>query len=255
MTQSSLFTIITITLNNLNGLKNTAASIHAQTNQDLEWIIIDGGSNDDTPEWLKKTNALWISKKDNGIYNAMNKGLKLANGKYILFLNAGDTLAAPDTLAELAEAIYTCSIVPDFIYGDALEALTTKECLYKPARPFSKPALGMFTHHQSMLYRREALTDMHYDEKYKIAADYDLTVRFLKNKDKILYLPVPLCIFESGGISQQNAQLGRKEQMQIRKENKISNTFTNAMIYTIQNLMWKIRQIAPNFYWRIKSKK
>ncbi len=277
MTEPQLFTIITITLDNISGLKNTALSIYGQTNQDLEWIVIDGGSGDGTPSWLKDTNAKWTSEPDNGIYDAMNKGIQRATGKYLLFLNAGDALAGPDTLAELAASIYECSITPDFIYGDALETKTVilseregsrnnqvdsspaaqndnPELHYKPARPYSKISRGMFTHHQAMLYRREALADMRYDERYKIAADYDLTVRFIKDTNKVLYLPSPICIFESGGVSQQQVRLGRKEQLQIRRENNLSGPLINAGIFAAQSLAWQARQTMPNLYWKIKSR-
>ncbi len=277
MNEPHLFTIITVTLNNLAGLKNTALSIHGQTNQDLEWLVIDGGSSDGTVDYLssvilsasegshanKQVNSsatpqndrfLWTSEPDNGIYDAMNKGIGRAKGRYILFLNAGDALAGPDTLADLSEAIYECSITPDFIYGDALEELCPGECAYKPARPCSKIAHGMFTHHQAMLYRREALANMRYDERYKIAADYDLTVRFLGGTNKVLYLPAPICIFESGGVSQQQVRLGRREQMQIRKQNNLSGPLMNAGIFAAQSLAWQARQNMPNLYWKIKSR-
>src|SRR5690606_12946042 len=111
----------------------------------------------------------------------------------------------------------------------------------------------MFTHHQAMLYRRTALEKIRYNKAYKIASDYDLTFRFLKKKNtNPLYINQPLCIFEGGGISQQNAKQGRKEQFLIRKNLGIS-FIENAAIYTAHTINWKIRQTMPSLYWKTKS--
>ena len=94
--------IITINLNNQSGLIKTIQSVISQTFKDFEWIIIDGDSTDGSKELLKKHIQHFthcISEKDNGIYNAMNKGIKLAQGEYIYFLNSGDYLCNKDTMA------------------------------------------------------------------------------------------------------------------------------------------------------------
>ncbi|MEM9470254.1 MAG: glycosyltransferase, partial [Pseudomonadota bacterium] len=95
------FSIITVTKNNFEGLKQTAFSIDAQRHEewsDFEWIVIDGNSEDGTQDFLKKTKALWFSQPDHGLYDAMNKGLDRANGIYVLFMNAGDIFADNNTL-------------------------------------------------------------------------------------------------------------------------------------------------------------
>lgn len=252
------FSIITVTLNNVDGLKRTQSSVEQQSCTDYEWIIIDSGSSDGTPEHLKTTNAQWISEPDNGIYDAMNKGIDRATGSYLLFLNAGDELVNPKTLEHIQN---TAKQETGFIYGDALENSS-----YKPAR---KPniALGMFTHHQAMLYNRQTLGDTRYNTTYKIAADYDLTARFLtrhcEEVDRptrqsqeacpIQYLPFPICIFESGGISQSNAMLGRKEQAHIRKDLALTNVLHNWLITNAQAALWQLHHYAPGLYWRLKS--
>jgi putative colanic acid biosynthesis glycosyltransferase len=155
---NTFLSIITVTLNNCDGLKKTAQSITYQTFKDFEWIIIDGNSTDGTKKFLKNCEANIISETDDGLYDAMNKGMKRAKGQYLLFLNAGDIFASASTL----DNIYNqANDDTDFIYGDALEIYHGRD-IYKHARPHEFALSGMFTHHQSMLYRRAAIENLRY---------------------------------------------------------------------------------------------
>jgi len=240
------FSIVTITKNNLNGLTRTAASINAQSFTGYEWIVIDGASNDGTTEYLADTTAAFVSEPDDGLYDAMNKGTERAKGDYILFLNAGDVLSDPDILSSLAKAAQADA--PDFIYGDALET----GGFYKKARSHEKFNLGMFTHHQAILYRRNIIGDLRYDTRYKIAADYDFTVRFLKRAKNIHYIPAAICIFETGGISQQNMKLGRQEQFHARSTFGLP-ILKNIMIYVYQTCAATLKNMAPQLYSRLRE--
>lgn len=245
-----LFTIITITRNNLEGLKRTHKSVAPQSCEEYEWIVIDGASDDGTPEFLKSTNATFLSEPDAGIYDAMNKGIEKASGRYLIFMNAGDVFATPDILEILAEQ---AELKPDFIYGDALEEENGK-LYYKRAKPYGKIKYGMFTHHQAMVYAREAIGDLRYDTQYQIAADYDFTWKFLQKAKRPLYIPEePFCIFQSGGISQQKAALGRKEQFNVRKNEKIIPQALNFMLLNLQAAAWNLRRAAPAIFWAYKS--
>lgn len=246
------FSIVSVVLNHESGLKTTGESLKIQSFQDYEWIVIDGGSHDGSLSYIKDNATHYISEPDNGIYDAMNKGLAMAAGDYVLFLNAGDALAAPDTLEKIAGAAGKEKNTPDFIYGDSFEAAEGKKT-YKPARAHHIMNLGMFTHHQSMLYRRAAIGDLRYDTRYTISADYDFTLRFLRSAKNILYCRRPLCLFEGGGISQQKATLGRTEQFQIRRANRTATIFENGMIYGLQSAAWAFRTHLPGLYWRLKS--
>lgn len=246
MNNSIFISIITVTRNNLGGLARTYRSTRQQTEQDFEWIVIDGASEDETPEFLSKTPAHWTSEPDKGIYDAMNKGIERCKGQYILFLNAGDTLAHPDTLMQLKNAAtYEAAL----LYGDSYE-----DKKYKPAKNHTSILTGLFTHHQAILYKRAAIKDLRYDLYYEIAADYDFTARFLiKTQQNALYCPIPVCNFESGGLSQQRVKTGRKEQFEIRKKLKLCTLPANLGLYAGQSVMWKLRQFAPNLYWHLKS--
>ena len=120
--------IITVNHNDLAGLRKTRDSILSQTFQDFEWIVVDGDSTDGGKDFIQEHQeemAWWCSEQDNGIYNAMNKGIEHAQGEYLLFLNSGDTLSAPDTLKE----VFRTEPDADVVYGDWTEALPHRELL------------------------------------------------------------------------------------------------------------------------------
>ncbi len=244
-----LFSIVTITLNNCDGLIKTHHSIASQSFEDFEWIIMDGASSDKTISYLKQHNVPYLSEPDGGLYDAMNKGLERANGRYIVFMNAGDVFASKETLRNVADTIDQDS--PDFIYGDALEILNGEE-IYKKARYYPQIDRGMITHHQAMYYKNDALNGLTYDLKYKIAADYDFTLRFMKSCKNIAPVPAPLCLFESGGVSEQNALKGRVEQFKIRHALHYS-LWENCKTFILQTLAYFLRKISPKLYWRFKG--
>lgn len=248
MTHMAAFTIITITRNNLDGLKRTAHSIEQQGCTDYEWVIIDGASDDSTVDFLQTQKmATWVSEPDHGIYDAMNKGIERAQGRFTIFMNAGDIFADKSVLLSIKSNIENSAQDVDFIYGDAIE-----DAHFKPARSHKYAALGMFTHHQSMLYKTENLKQFRYDSNHSIAADYDLTLRFLRAHQKAHYIPITICDFEPGGVSQQQAGEGRKQQFHIRRTQKICDPITNIIIYVLQVVRYKIRQYAPAIYWNCK---
>lgn len=239
-----LFSVITITFNNRDGLRRTSSSILSQTCKDFEWIIIDGNSTDGTQaDFINYQSANIISEPDKGIYDAMNKGMEQATGDYILFMNAGDMFADAKILSGLTEY---CLSTPDFIYGDSQE-----DGHLKRARHHSKINWGMHTHHQAMLYRRQTLAAMRYDLHYKIAADYDLTLRFLKIAKSVMSIPMPICIFESGGLSQTNVKTGRDEQFESRQNNKSCPLLINHAIRAAQIIRYALRQHMPEIYWHL----
>lgn len=253
------FSIITITRNNRAGLKRTAESILAQTRKQFEWIIIDGASTDGTQDdFILYGSAQIISEPDSGIYDAMNKGIKAARGRYLIFMNAGDKFASPDTLGLISDQIGVNFY--DLIYGDSIEAPEKGSPFTKRAKPHNSILRGLFTHHQSIFYNRDSLGTLRYDTSYRIAADYDLTLRFLSIPRACLYVPVPVCIFEGGGISQRSVRQGRREQFRARQENGVSLT-ENLRITFIQWAASTVRRIWPALYrysqkdpWKNKSK-
>lgn len=239
------FSIITICKNNYAGLLKTWQSLKAQDDKNLEWIVIDGGSSDETIEFLKTTKALWLSESDNGIYDAMNKGIDMAGGDYIWFMNAGDLFGSHKVFECIRHEMQYCEYQPDFIYGDFLSNDRFGEPTYREARSFNKTApMHMFTSHQAMLYNRNTMGTLRFDTNYKIASDYKFTIQHLKLGGRVLYCDIPLCIFEHGGVSQQQPQSGRFEQYSIRKECGVANPITNMGMYIGQSIHHRIQKCA-----------
>ncbi len=256
-----LFTVVTITKDNLSGLQRTYKSIKNQNFTDFEWLIIDGASKDNTPEFLKKTKGdkshefiiRYTSENDEGLYDAMNKGIKNAYGHYIIFMNAGDQFASENTLSEIAPLTEK---KPDFIYGDALEDTKNGgKTVTKPAKRYKDIPWGMFTHHQAMIYKRQIIleSNIRYSLLYDIASDYDFTARYLLHAKNITYAPTPICIFEMGGVSQQNAFKGRREQFIIREKLNMIPAHMNVTIFCVQTLSWELKSRAPFLYNAIKK--
>lgn len=217
------FAIITVVRNDRAGLARTHASLRAQTSRDFAWIVIDGGSVDGTQAYLARHArdlAWWRSGPDGGIYDAMNAGLDAAAGRgdYLIFLNAGDTLAAPDTLAAIAAAAASVPGGADFLYGDALEDTEEGWRLHKPARSHRQAWYGMFTHHQAMVYRQEAVRGLRYSLDYAIGADYAFTLEALDHARTVVRVSAPLCIVAPAGQSRVHADVGRRDQARIRRD-------------------------------------
>lgn len=253
-----LFSVITITYNNLEGLRRTHRSVQEQNCDDYEWIIVDGASTDGTAGYISALDAHIISEPDDGLYDAMNKGIDRARGDYIVFMNAGDEFATSDTLAAIKTALEnekeTCP--PDFIYGDAFESGegAKNAPLYKAARSHKYPERGLFTHHQAMYYRRALIGAQRYDLSYPVAADYKFTAQFLGRCRHVLYINKPLCLYESGGLSQKQAAAGRKEQYAIKKDLHLAPLYKCTFIYMRQSLTQALRGLSPRLYWALRGR-
>lgn len=233
------FTIITICKDNLNGLKNTYNSLVGQCFSNFDWVVIDGQSKDGSLDFLKNINFpgfVYVSEPDSGIYDAMNKGVDLSSGEYLIFMNSGDSFYNFDVLLKLSNLIQKSSS-PDFIYGDSLEFDKNKNKYYKKSLPHKMLWYGMFTHHQSMVYKRKFIGETRYDISYKIASDYAFTCRLLarKKNPKIVYFPEPICIFERGGITSNphNHWIGMREQSKVCRDILNLNFFQRIIILVL----------------------
>lgn len=250
-TNPPFISIITITRNNLDGLRRTRASVTSQSCDNYEWIIIDGASTDGTATFLPHCPAHITSEPDSGIYDAMNKGLEKANGQYVIFMNAGDCFAASTTLQRLCDDAQAA--LPDFMYGDALETLATGQISYKKARHGKHAHHGMITHHQSMLYRRDIIGELRFDTTYRIAGDFDFTARFLNRAGKRAYYSYAICAFEPGGLSQRHVWAGRCEQFRARRHHGLP-WWHNSLIFMGQSVMYGLRSVIPTLYWHLKAR-
>jgi putative colanic acid biosynthesis glycosyltransferase len=251
----TLFSIITINYNNKKGLERTFASVISQKFKDYELIIIDGNSNDGSTEFLntiEESNVIIISENDKGIYDAMNKGLQLANGEYIIFMNSGDCFSDSFVLNLIHSTINNCPIKLKFIYGDTYEKEATDITLYyKKAKNQSLAWYGMFTHHQSMIFANDVLmkNKIEYNLKYPLSADWDFVLKFIKHlrKNEIAYLNEPISVFELGGFSSNYIQ-GIKEQYLIRREELGWNKIKCSILSILHFLLNIIRKKLPIVY-------
>lgn len=205
------FSIITIAYNNLAGLRKTADSVLTQTKNDFEWIIVDGASTDGTQEYLNEIPQRWqgaadhlqiISEPDTGIYNAMNKGIRMAHGDYLQFLNSGDCLVAADTMLQLAKQQIITDIAYGYQYDDKNGECVPEQCIDVPYITF-ETMRNTHIPHQSTLIRREALQRLGgYDEQYKIISDWAFVMKGLFKYDlTISRIPQYIAVYDTNGIS------------------------------------------------------
>lgn len=210
--------IVTVVKNDLVGLRATQRSLAAQTCRDFAWVVADGGSRDGTAAWLDANRHVlaraW-SRPDAGTYDAMNQATHAIPAPYVLFLNAGDRLAAPDTLAVVIGSLKADR--PDFLYGDSLEDQADGLPMLKPARSHRAAWYGMFTHHQAMVYRRALLPAVPFDRAYPIGADYALTLSVLARSRRIRKLDLPLAWVAPPGLSARHPAQGRRDEATIRR--------------------------------------
>ena len=202
--------IITINYNNLEGLKRTVESVVNQTWKEFEFIVIDGVSTDGSTAYIESQSDkidYWISEPDNGVYNAMNKGIKIAIGEYLLFLNSGDILNGKTALQDF---ILHPNFIGDIIYGDYKFKEGEKVYpVYLTPLFFIKSCLP----HQSTFFHKSVFEKMgNYDEKFKIVSDRAFYIKcFLSAQFKFKHINYSLSIFDLDGMSNDPKFKERKE--------------------------------------------
>lgn len=201
--------VITVVRNGMPFVEQTIGSVLDQRYQNLEYIVIDGGSTDGTVDVIKSHEsgiAKWVSEKDEGISDAFNKGLSFATGDYILFLNADDALANPDVLREMAKNMIR-SDYPGLIYGDCdVLDRSTGEILYRAAIEFSPEGLrvGQMLPHPSLFSSRDYFRKYGtFDSDFGIAMDYEWLLRG-GLKERVVHVPLLVTNVRNGGVSTQN---------------------------------------------------
>lgn len=193
--------IITINYNNKNGLQKTIDSVISQTFTDFEWIIIDGGSTDGSKELIEQYNdniSYWVSEPDKGIYNAMNKGIEVANGEYCLFLNSGDLFCNPDIL----DKVNACGWDADIISGQVLNMDNGNFMHYRYNDDTVKKLLLSTIDHQGAFIKRSLFDSYRYREDYEIVSDWIAWMHWLIRENySIKYIKVIVAYQDMNGIS------------------------------------------------------
>jgi len=217
--------IITVCYQAGSQIESTIQSVMRQTYPHIEYIVVDGGSTDETLSLIQKYAASitrWISEKDDGLYDAMNKGLRLCTGDYVLFLNAGDYLYDDHTIAH----VFAACDQADVYYGEAMfvDALGRPVGLRSEVTPHRLPArlswkdlkYGMVVSHQAFIVRRALAAS--FDTRYRICADIDWMITCLKQSQHICYTGQIISCFRMGGISKQHQLKAWKERYRILQQ-------------------------------------
>ena len=211
--------IITITYNSAKTLPNTLQSVLSQTYPHIEHIIVDGASKDGTKELIEAyakevqngkdectREVRWVSEKDSGIYNAINKGIEMATGDVIGFVHSDDMLFSSDSIEYIANAFSSSDV--DLIYGDLQYCKGDKVVRRWKSNAYNPCALkyGWMPPHPTVYCKREVYEKVGlYDEWFHISADYDMMLRIFRAGYQSLYIPEVLVCMQVGGASNKNA--------------------------------------------------
>lgn len=198
--------IITINYNNASGLEKTIESVINQTYKDFEFIVIDGGSTDESKEIILKAGngiSYWVSEKDAGIYNAMNKGIKTASGDYLLFINSGDYLYNEKVVENLVNHLLETD---EIVYGNVLLRNETKNWEIIQEHP-DKLNFSYFYNrticHQVCLFKRSLFDNIFFfNEDYKIASDWEFLIYAIYiQKVNCRKIDLLISVYDTTGIS------------------------------------------------------
>jgi len=218
--------IITINRNNVVGLERTLQSVFTQTVIDFEFVVVDGASTDGSVGVIKHYSELfgsrmkWISEPDRGIYNAMNKGIRMSSGDYLVFLNSGDSLASETVVSKMCRTLEEYHY-PSILYGNMLKEMPGKKVLRDKSFAGQEISLlGLYTgslNHSSAFIKR-VLFDVYgfYDESLKIVSDWKWFLEAIVfGHEKPIYVDIDVTLFDMHGISVTNKELDEAERKDV----------------------------------------
>lgn len=215
------FSVITVCYNAEATLEDTIQSVISQTYHHVEYIIVDGASKDRTMDIVNRYReriSVVVSEPDKGLYDAMNKGIRLATGDYLCFLNAGDSFHEDDTLQQMVHSIHG-TLLPDVLYGET--ELVDHEGHFLRMRRLQAPEhltwksfrQGMLVCHQAFFARRDLV--MPYDLHYRFSADFDWCIKIMKQSKVLHNTHLTLIDYLSEGMTTRNHKASLKERFRI----------------------------------------
>lgn len=221
MENKKTLSVITVTYNAKETLGRTIASVSEQTYPYIQHVIVDGNSRDGTIDMIRayaNTKTKWISEPDKGLYHAMNKAAKLADGYYLCFLNAGDTFYSPDTVAQLMHEVDR-EMRPDIVYGET--AIVDDEGQFLHMRRLKAPEVltyksfkqGMLVCHQAFIVRKDLFRP--YDTNYRFSSDFDWAIRMMMGAHFIYNTNLVLINYLNEGLTTANRRASLKERFKI----------------------------------------
>jgi glycosyltransferase involved in cell wall biosynthesis len=250
--KNPFFSVITVSYNSQDTIGQTLKSILNQTHTDFEYIIIDGGSTDNTLSEIEKYRNLFsqknikftcISEKDEGIYDAMNKGIKLSKGEWISIVNSDDFLSL--NALELVINILNRNTTPDLIHGNIRVFSEADTEVLKPDLDLRILNVTMNIFHPSVFVRRKVYLDLKFfDKKYKLTADWDFLKKVYNNGYHIQYIDEVLSNFRKGGAGSGFKRVHLIERYQIRHKTR-----------GIKNILYDAKDILILLYYTMFPKK
>lgn len=230
--------VITINYNNLSGLKQTISSVLSQTYTDMEYIVIDGGSKDGGAEYIqsiKEKLYYCVSEPDSGIYNAMNKGINVSTGEYVIFMNSGDVFFDKEVLAE----IFSCKEYDsDILYGSTIYKYGNEGILRKP-RTMSVMRKELPFCHQSCFIKGDLMRERLYNERYKIISDYDFFYHMWREGKSFHEIKKIVSIYDTSGLS-----ANKSNKLKVYKEHcSIQNVPYSKMFFFLMNVYGRLKNL------------
>jgi len=242
-----MITIVTVCLNAVREIETTILSVLNQTYSNIEFIVIDGGSTDGTKDIIHKYQdqiAHFISEPDKGIYDAMNKGIDLATGEWINFMNAGDCFVNENVIANVSPALQDGH---DVVFGNTIMVNGRQMKLNKGQLfPDRFPKIG----HQSSFVKTSLMKENHFNTKYIISADFDFLYKmFMEGKD-FFYVDMEIALYNMDGMSSNHRELLYREHCEIKR---IAHSRTKIIKYRIEDAMpvWLMKRLL-NLSWLVK---
>ena len=245
---SPLISIIIATYNAEKTLHDALESVLNQSFQDWECLVVDGASKDNTvkiiEEFCKQDKRFrYISEPDKGIYDAFNKGWKMAKGEWIYYLGADDLL-----IENAIESIFNNNDFSNvgIIYGNVVFKTNRNELHKKSNENVSYLKKHMICSHQAMIMRKSVIQEMNgFDLRYKVSSDFDLTLRCYLSAKTFKYIDVNIAIFDCSGVS--NGINATKEAFMLRKNNHSINFIENSFIYITALTKHYLKRIIHSF--------
>jgi len=242
------FSIIVVSYNTKKEFLKTLNSIKKQTYKKYEIIIVDGSSTDGTINLIKKIKnkkVNFIIEKDNGIYDAMNKGIKIAKGEWALFLNSGDIFNNPDVLKKANDLIDKKS---DIVFGNAV--INNKTILYHHlSKNFSSKTIYIPFSHQSVFSKTKILKKNLFNLNYKICSDFNFFTKQYKKNKRFQKINLTIATVISAGLSDSNRFKVFYENFIILKKNKFlkGKIISLIIFFTTMSITKLTKKILPNF--------
>ena len=240
-------TVVTVCYNAVDVIEKTILSVINQTYSNIEYIVIDGNSSDGTVNIIKKYAdriSKWISEPDKGIYDAMNKGIDVATGEWINFMNAGDMFVNKHVIENLISPMKDGS---DYVFGNTILENGGMTKIQKGGlNKNGFPDAG----HQSSFVKTYLMKKYHFEIKYAICSDFDFVCKLYKNGIKFRYVDINISSYNMRGLSSDHRTLVYKEHCEIRN---IPTSWYKIIKYRIEDAMpvWLMKRLL-NLSWLVK---